>query len=155
MRVLFAAAVTVMLSGCAYTFAYDIEPGQPYIGFKVPECKPLVQLDQTGLKIVLVPNPNKAYAVKFGTFLAKNDVEVEFGDSCGLKKVKSNQDSTAFIQFLTAALDKIPDAGGGPKPTGDKSVSRVELYEIVFDEDGTIQRLRPLLQRDLPVALDG
>lgn len=152
-----ALLASTLLSGCAYTFAYELGPDDSYIGFRVYECKPLIAIQQSGLSVIFVPNPSKAYAVKFGTFLAKNDVEIAFNKDCGISNLKSNQDSTAAIQLLQDVVDKLAPDAVVPKQTGGGAgTTRVELYEIVFNDDGTIDRLKSILQRDLPTpAVDG
>lgn len=155
-RVIALPMLSLSLSCCAYTTAHEIDPLESYNGFKVYECKPLVAIQQSGLSVVYVPNPSKAYAIRFGAFLAKNDVEILFNKDCGISKVKSNQDSTAIIELLQSALDKIaPNAVAAKETGGNTQTTRVELYEIIFTDEGSISRLKPLLRRDLPAVIDG
>lgn len=146
----------VMVSGCAYTVASELEPHEPANGFKYYECKPLVVVSNAGVDIKYVPNPSKAYAVRFGTFLAKNKVVLKFRQGCGIESIESDQDSTAAIGLIQSVLDKLaPNAVAPTKTGGSAAAVRIEIYDIVFDNNGNILGLKRLLGKTLPAAVDG
>ena len=139
-------ATMTLTAGCAWTTARPIDPNNTdfFGGFVYYECKPLVAVTGSQISIVYVKNPNKAYAVRFGAFLAKNDVKLTFDRDCGAPKVESNLDTTAVLQLLQSALDKVaPDL----KPVAGtaSSGSVAQLYEVIFDDHGDIVKLKPLL----------
>jgi hypothetical protein len=145
-------AVLSLTTGCAWTTAtpidpHDVERPNLFGGFVYYECKPLVALSGSSITILYVKNMSRPYAVRFGAFLAKNDVKLAFDKDCGITKVESNIDTTGIIELLQSALDKaLPDA----KPAGGTAASGsiAQLYDIIFDEDGNIMRLRPLINPD-------
>lgn len=137
-------------AGCAWTTARIIDPDDADLfgGFVYYECKPLIALTGSQISVVYVKNPNKAYAVRFGAFLAKNDVELTFDRDCGLTTVKSKIDTTDIIQLLQSALDKVaPDLNPVAGTSANSAVA--QLYEIVFDDEGNIETLKPLLSQEL------
>lgn len=153
MRKIYIIPLVAFLSlsaGCAWTTARTIDATEAdfFGGFVYYECKPLIALTGSQISVIYVKNPNKAYAVRFGAFLAKNDVELTFDRDCGLTTVKSKIDTTDILELLQSALDKVaPDL---KEVAGTSSNSAVaQLYEIVFDEEGNIERLKPLLSQDL------
>ena len=106
---LLAAALT---SGCAYVTAQPVKPGDSINGIRIYDVKPLLVVSGENVTIQYVPNYNRAYALRFGAFLAKNDFEASISNGI-LTTVKANMDSTDFIEVLTALIEKIPGPGEG------------------------------------------
>ena len=139
------AVIALMNAGCAWTTAVRVDPHAPDIdGFVYYECKPLVVVSGSSVNVQYVKNPNKAYAVRFGTFLAKNDVKLTFDRECGVTQINSNLDTTSIIPLLQDVLDKaVPDL----KPVlGAANGTYLQVYDVVFDDLGNIVELKPLIR---------
>lgn len=152
MKNLFVAIASCMLlSGCAYFTVQPIEPGDNSTkGLRVYDVKPLLVVSSKGADVITVPDPSRAYAVRFGTFLAKHDVDLELGNGV-LTKIGSKQDSTDVPLKL---IDLVTEAVKSGNPLGAAfSKSALEegdlaIYEIIFDLRGNITDLKPLLRQD-------
>jgi hypothetical protein len=151
-RVVELLAVSLSLSGCAYVTAIPAPPGSNVEGIRIYESKPILIVTETATTVSLVPNYNRAYALRFGAFLAKNTMDVTW-EGGFIKEVKSDQDSTAFIDLLKQAVQTFGPAltgTGHATHEGGGATSRFGVYEFVFDDEGNLTGLRPLLrERDL------
>lgn len=137
------------LSGCANVSAVPVKPNSPVAGIRIYDVKPLLVVSGTEVSLLMVPNYNRAYALKFSTFLAKHDFEATFQNGF-LASVKSNQDTTAVALALIKLVEETAKAGvfGGGKAfadTGGGTGNRFGVYDIVFDDNGDIAGLRPLV----------
>lgn len=172
MRFVRSVAFSVLFAGlgaCANVTAVpvtnEIDPDgvrvSSYVeGIRIPDCKPLIAVAGNAISVIWVKNPDKELALRFSTFLAKHDFSVEFTNQC-LSKLTSNQDTTAvpiaFINLLSKALEtgrSIGEAFSGKMAEG--TTGRLQLFDLVFDGQGNLMYLRPLIRdRDLirvPVA---
>jgi hypothetical protein len=149
-----AAALLLAISaagtapGCAWVTAQPVKPGDRINGIRIYDVKPLLVVSDT-VTIQLVPNYNRAYALRFGAFLAKNHFQASMSNGV-LTNVNANLDSTEFIKVLTALIEKLPVPGegfsGSAPPAAKGGIqNRFQVYEIVFDDDGNLVGLRPLL----------
>lgn len=140
-------AVALLLSGCAYVTAVPAPPGSNVEGIRIYEVKPILIVTETATTVNLVPNYNRAYALKFGAFLAKNNMDVSW-EGGFIKEVKSDEDSTAFIDLLKTAVTTFgPALTGSTHATheGGGATSRFGVYEFIFDDAGDLVGLKPLL----------
>ena len=145
-----AAALAVVLStagsGCAYVTAQPVKPGDRINGIRIYDVKPLLVVSGDNVTIQMVPNYNRAYALRFGAFLAKNHFQAAISNGL-LTTVNANMDSTGIIELLKVLAEKIPEGFSGPAapatPGGLKD--RFQVYDIVFDDDGNLVGLKPLL----------
>jgi len=150
-----AAVLAAMLgmaglgSGCAYVTAQPVRPGDRINGIRIYDVKPLLVVSGTSVTLQYVPNYNRAYALRFGAFLAKNHFQATMANGL-LTNVNANMDSTEFIKVITALIEKLPAPGTGfsgpaapETPGGIKD--RFQVYDIVFDDDGNLVGLKPLL----------
>ena len=115
--------------------------------------KPLLVVAGSQVSVVLVPNPNKQYALQFGAFLAKHDLKVDLQQGM-LADITSNQDSTAVPVAFLGALQQAAVAGrslgSAFADTVNGSGGRLQIYDIIFDYEGNVVGLRPLVRdRDL------
>src|SRR4051794_14956317 len=94
-----AAAFACLLPGCAYVSAVPVPPGSQAEGIRIYDVKPLLVVAGNQVSVVLVPNYNRAYALRFGSFLAKHDFAATL-DGGILSKVSSNQDTTTVAVAL-------------------------------------------------------
>jgi hypothetical protein len=134
-----------MVSGCAWTTAVRIDPNAPeHDGFVYYECKPLVVVSGATVSVQYVKNPNKAYAVRFNAFLSKNHVQITFDKDCGLTEVDSNIDTTAIIPLLQDVVGKLLPNPSPASGTGNNTV--LQIYDVVFDDFGSVVELRPLIK---------
>ena len=144
---LMAAALT---AGCAYVTAVPRKPGERISGIPIYDVKPLLVVTGENVQVQIVPNYNRPYALRFGAFLAKNNFEASMQNGI-LTTVKADMDSTEFIKLLTALVNKLPDAKGFSGPDGGASAGgikdRFQVYDIVFDDEGNLVGLRPLLDQ--------
>lgn len=143
---LLALALAGLPAGCAYVTAQPVKPGDKINGIRIYDVKPLLVVSGDNVTIQMVPNYNRAYALRFGAFLAKNDFQAQMTNGL-LTSVHANMDSTAFIELLKVLAQKIPEGfsgqGGPATPGGIKD--RFQVYDIVFDDDGNLVGLKPLL----------
>lgn len=153
-RCITAAALAATLGGCAYVTAVPAPPGSNVSGIRIYDHKPLLIVNGENVTVEMVPNYNRAYALQFGAFLAKNNFEASIANG-QITNVKANMDSTEFIKVLTALIEKLPAPGQGfsgpaPKTPSGGIQDRFQVYDIVFDNDGNLVGLRPLVsQADL------
>ena len=150
-----AAAVVSMLAGlaptgCAYVTAVPVKPGDRISGVRVYDVRPLLVVSGENTEIKIVPNYNRAYAMQFGSFLAKNDFKMTLKDGM-ISQLDANLDTTEFIKLLTAIVDKLP--APGKSLSEDTRVAggvqdRFQVYDIVFDDDGNLVGLKPLIFTD-------
>lgn len=142
---LLAASLSV---GCAYVTAVPRKPGERIDGIPIYDVKPLLVVTGENVQVQIVPNYNRPYALRFGAFLARNNFDASIQNGI-VTHVKADLDSTKFIEVLTALIGKLPDAKGfsgpnsGPSAGGIKD--RFQVYDIVFDDEGNLVGLRPLL----------
>jgi hypothetical protein len=144
------AVLLPLASGCAYVTAVPAPPGSKVSGIRIYDVKPILIVNGQAADIRLVPNYNRAYALQFGAFLAKNDFQAKF-DQGFVSEVHANMDSTEFIKFLSDLLKTIEPANAlsGPadkQPNGGLE-NRFQVYDIVFDDDGNLHSLRPLIKK--------
>lgn len=141
------------LAGCAYVTAVPVKPGSNVSGIRIYDVKPILIVNGQTAQVSMVPNYNRAYALQFGAFLAKNDFQVSMTDGI-VSQVHANMDSTEFIKFLSDILKTINggeglSAPGEPKAEGGVE-NRFQVFDFVFDNDGNLVGLRPLInQSDL------
>lgn len=88
-------------------------------GVRVYAPRILVMVDGTveptpQTQIVTLPDPCRAYDVKPLTILAKQDFKIELDDGTQLKSLTSNQDTTAFLTFVSGAASTAAKALGAP-----------------------------------------
>lgn len=148
-----AFLLTPLLGGCAYVTAIPVPPDSTIEGIRFYEVKPILIVNDQTVDIQMVPNYNRAYALRFGAFLSKHTMDVTF-ERGFIQKMKSEQDSTAFIALLTTLADKVPTltsfSGAG---TAGGATGRFGVFEFVFDEEGNLVGLRPLLRREDLIVL--
>jgi hypothetical protein len=134
----------LFLAGCAISNTVPVAfDDMTTRGIRVYDIKPLLFVYDNSSIIQFVPNYNRAYAVRFGAFLAKNNVNLKV-DNGAITEFDSFLDSTDFINFLTTILPKlIPPAKGSsqPAPVNDHLVG---IYDFEFDESGSLIGLRSL-----------
>jgi len=147
--VIMLICLAMLQSGCAYVSAIPVDPDSNISGIRIYDVKPLLVVSGTSVDVVLVPNYNRAYALRFGSFLAKHDFEADFQNGF-ISKVHSNQDTTsvalALVNIIHEAIktgNPIRDAFSAKADGG--SVNRFGVYDIIFDNDGNLIELRPLI----------
>ncbi|WP_269933440.1 hypothetical protein [Aminobacter sp. HY435] len=116
-------------------------------GIRIYEVKPLLVVSGAEVSLMMVPNYSRPYALKFSTFLAKHDFEATFQNGF-LASIKSNQDTTAVALALIKLVEEATKAGGGGKAFADRgggTGDRFGIYDFVFDDNGNIAGLRPLV----------
>lgn len=143
------AASLSAVAGCAYVSSKPVASDSKEEGLRYYEPKPLLVVSGSQASVIFVPNYSKAYALRFGTFLAKHDLTAEF-QSGMLSKITSNQDSTALSLAILATVNKALDTG---KPifsafsdkSADAKAQKFQVFEILFDEQGNVSKLKALL----------
>ena len=148
--------MTLFLGGCAYVSADPIEPGSVTSGIPIPQVKPLLVVGAT-VQVILVPNTNKQYAMRFGSFLAKHDLTIDLQQGM-LQSIVSNQDSTAVPVAFFAALGQAAASGhnllgGAFAAQASGGGGRLQIYDIIFDDDGNLVGLRPLIRKQDLIAV--
>lgn len=142
--------VTLIISACSYVTAVPTTKYAPTEGIPIPTVKPLLVISGGQASILFVPNMNRTYALRFGSFLAKHEFSADLQNGM-LTKLSSKQDGTdvpiALIKLVQAAVEKgvpigaafsgqVNDAAGG---------GLVQVYDIIFSEEGDFIALKPLL----------
>jgi len=143
-----SVAVCFCLAACAYATAVPVDYNSNKDGFRVYDVKPILIVNGQQITVELVPNYNKAYAVQFGAFLAKQDFTLDIQKGF-ITKIDSKQDSTAIIPLLQDIVKSLPLSGGkvmsGEVQGGVQD--RFQVYDFVFSDDGSLIALRPLLDQ--------
>ncbi|NBB17701.1 hypothetical protein GVN21_20260 [Caulobacter sp. SLTY] len=131
------AVASVATSGCAYITAKPARPDTP--GFRVYPPKTYIVAGASGPTKLVLPDCSKPMAVQFGTFLAKQDVNLKMAEGM-LTEVDSKQDSTLLASNLLTAITKMagPEAATGKAssegvPT--ESTRAFQLVEVNCDGD--------------------
>lgn len=160
-----AIVLAFVLTGCAYVTAVPVKPGDPDPGIRIYDVKPLLVVANTQVSVIMVPNYNRGYAVKFGAFLAKHDFEIDMANGV-VSKVTSNQDATALPTELVKVLEEGAKTGKlfaesvtppAAEQVNGKEKANFQIFEIEFDSSGAITGLKPLLPSEsvlikMPVA---
>jgi hypothetical protein len=135
-------------AGCAYVTAVPVKPGDRISGVRVYDVRPLLVVSGASTEIKLVPNYNRAYAMQFGAFLAKNNFQMFLKDGM-ITQLNADMNSTDFLTLLGKIVDKIPvGAGLSDQRTAGGVQDRFQVYDIVFDNDGNLVGLKPLIYTD-------
>jgi hypothetical protein len=111
-------------------------------GLRICESKPLLLVSPAGTQIILVPNHSRTYAVQFVAFLAKSESSTQLEQGCVVKQMDVKLDTTAVIDLLKQALEKLapqPPAGAQIAAATD---SNFRIYEFIFDDAGNLIQLR-------------
>jgi len=144
------------LTGCAYVTAVPVKPGSKVSGIRIYDVKPILIVNGAEAQIHIVPNYNRAYALQFGAFLAKNDFQAKMTNGV-LSEVHANMDSTEFITFLTELLKTVAPralSGEGQRAPNGGIQDRFQVFDFVFDQDGNLvaeaadQPARPAVRQD-------
>jgi len=135
------------LAACATATAIPVDYNSTVPGFRVYDVKPILIVNGQSVTVELIPNYNKAYAMQFTAFLAKNDFTVEI-EKGFIKKLDGKLDSTKFIELLQDVVKNFPQVAKAMSGTTDGGVQdRFQVYEFVFGDDGSLVGLRPLIDR--------
>lgn len=145
-----ALLLMLLVAGCAYVTAKPLKSSSDTTteGIRVYDIKPILVVSNQTVEVKLIPNADRAYAIQFGAFLAKNDVTLEL-ENTAFKKITANMDSTRFIEFLEnlgkAAIENAEKLGALGGETRGSAPRSVWVYDFVFDGNGNIKELRPLI----------
>jgi hypothetical protein len=144
---------SLCVSGCAYVGAIPAPYGSKVSGIRVYDPKPILIVNGASVTIGIVPNYSRGYALQLGAFLAKNHAKITI-DKGLVTAIDAEMDSTEFISFLKELLKKVPDAkalSGKSESTTEGGIeNRFQVFDFVFDNDGNLVSLRPLVaQSDL------
>lgn len=137
------------LAGCAYVTAVPVKPGSKVSGIRIYDVKPILVVNGAEAQIHIVPNYNRAYALQFGAFLAKNNFQAKMTNGV-LSEVHADMDSTEFIKFLTELLKTVDGqalSGEGQRTANGGVQDRFQVFDFVFDQDGNLVSLRPLISQ--------
>ncbi len=149
------AGLAMAIAGCAGVTAVPAPPGSTVQGIRIFEQKPLLIVSGQQISVAFVPNTSRAYALQFYSFLAKHDLTAGFSASGSLSNLTSNQDTTAVAVALVNLVSKAVETGNslGTAFSGTSATTlneRVQVYDFVFDDNGALIQLRPLInQKDL------
>jgi len=150
-RLIGVAALALGLGACASVTAVPVDYNSSVPGVRVYDVKPILIVNGQQVAIELIPNYNKAYAMQFTAFLAKNEFTVDM-ERGFIRKLDGHLDSTKFIDLLQDIVKQIPAlTGKAMSGSAEGGVQdRFQVYEFIFGDDGTLVGLKPLIkQRDL------
>jgi hypothetical protein len=147
-----SACLLLSLAGCAGVTAVPAPPGSTVQGIRIYEQKPILIVSGQKVEVGFVPNTSRAYALQFYSFLAKHDLTASFSSSGTLSSLTSNQDTTGVAIALLNLVNKAVKEGGGlPSAFSGTTAStlneRVQVYDFVFDDNGELIQLRPLIRQ--------
>jgi hypothetical protein len=131
-----------MLGACAYVEVHKANLDQPPNGIRVYEPKVylFVDGDKKESTLIYAPNYQRAYDIKPVTILAKHDFDLEIEEG-QLKKVTSNHDTTAILNFFQGAADVATKAAGvgvSSKTMGGTFGLAPGIYEL--QDDGNFKK---------------
>lgn len=156
---LFLAVGQALFTGCAWTTTSPVSYGDRETeGVRVYDPKPLLVVTERSTGIVLVPNFERGYAIRFQAFLAKNSLSLKTDEGV-LTAFTSEVDTTPFLTSLLSlgqeALEQARYLGAlGETVTG--SIREMEgVYQFVFSANGELLGLRrieetPLVRESTP-----
>ncbi|MEM9148135.1 MAG: hypothetical protein AAGC57_18350 [Pseudomonadota bacterium] len=128
---------TALLAGCAQVTAVRVTDTNPSPeGLPLYGHKPILVVTATEARVQIIPNLNERYALRIQAFLAKNHTTATFNANGTLASVDANLDTTDILGLFEKALDKIPVAPAASG--GARSGGAVQIYEFVFNDDGTL-----------------
>ena len=146
-----------LLSGCASaTFKSVDKYDMVSKGLRIPERKPLVVLMGNTVSIQWVCNTDRQQAMQFSSFLATHHLIVDFDTCGGIKKLDSEQDSTAIplklIDFINEAAKPFL---AGAATSGSTTTGKVafQIFDVRFDHDANID-LVPLVHPGEVLRID-
>jgi len=145
----FCATIVLLLScnifaGCAYVTAVPVSPHSQVEGIRIYEAKPILIVTGETATVQVIPNYNRAYALRFGAFLAKHNFSADFNNAM-LVKLTSDQDTTKIIDLLGKVAERLLPGTGTSSNTNGGAPGRFGVYDFVFDDAGNLVALRPLL----------
>lgn len=147
-RAMIVVAAGLGLGSCAYVTAVPVKPNSKVHGIRVYDVKPLLVVSGTGTEVIMVPNYNRGYALQFGAFLARNNFSAAIKDGM-LTNVAADLDPSEFVKLLGTLASKLPSPGKSLSGQGEQASGgvqdRYQVYDIVFDDDGNLVALKPLI----------
>lgn len=156
-KLICAGVLALALAGCA---SVGFKPVDKYdtktAGLRIPERKPLVVLMGNTVSIQWVCNTDRQQAMQFGSFLAKHHMIVDFDACGGIKKLDSEQDSTAIPLKLIEVINGVAQralAGQATSQTANGGMLAFQIFDVRFDYDGNID-LAPLVRPNEVLRID-
>jgi hypothetical protein len=142
-------AAGLLLGACAYATAIPVDYNSNKDGFRVYDMKPILIVNNNLFSVEFIPNYNKAYAVQFGAFLAKQKLILKI-EKGFITNIDSDQDATAVVALIQDLVKtQLPQGGGMSGVTQEGGIKdRFQVYDFVFDDFGNLIALRPLIRRD-------
>jgi len=128
-------------------------PGKRIAGIPIYDVKPILIVTANSATVELVPNYNRAYGLRFGSFLAKHHFKADLSGGI-ISKIDSEQDSTEALKLLEvlgkAVIDKIPIPSAQSRELGGGvgAPQRFAVFSFDFDSEGNLIALRPLVSGD-------
>ena len=144
-RIALVVSLVAASMGCAFTTV--VPAGENTPGFRYFEAKPLLVVTKDSTRVVFVPNPDKAYAVRYYAFLSKQEITLKMKEGWWFEEVSDKRDPTVFVKGLVAIGEEAVEAGVSAAKAASESVdgNLVGVYEFVFDDQGNIERMKKLL----------
>ncbi len=140
-----------ILTGCAWVTATPAPPGERVRGIPIYDVKPILIVTANSVTVEMVPNYNRAYGLRFGSFLAKHQFKATITNGI-ITSVDSNQDSTDALKLLgdlgEKFLDKVLPTAQSKEGGGVGAPQRFGVFSFDFDKDGNLVGLRPLMLAD-------
>lgn len=108
-------------------------------GLWFPERKPLVVVMGNTVDIKFVCNTDRQQAMQFSSFLAKHRMIVDFDTCGGIKKLDSDQDSTAvplkLIDFINEAAQQFLPGVSTSTQSGSTGKLAFQIFDVRFNDD--------------------
>jgi hypothetical protein len=132
------------VAGCATIITTKANPNENPNGIRVfpPRVYLFVDKEKEKSQLIYLPDYGRAYDIKPLTFLAKQDLTVEFGEGGQVAKFTANQDTTAIIELLKRAAE-LAAKGLGVPVAKEVIQSNLGLESGIYrlEDDGTWVRV--------------
>lgn len=130
--------------GCAYTTVKPATEGTR--GFRYYEAKPLLVVTDSSTSVVFIPNPDKAYAVRYIAFLSKHEITLKMKEGWWFEEVNDKTDPSEFVKgLISLGKEAIQAAVSAAKAASDPVDGKlVGVYEFVFDGNGKLTKMKKL-----------
>ena len=145
----------LLLPACAYVTSVPVgADNADEKGIRYNSLRPILVVAGGQANIKYIPDPSREHALRFGAFLAKNNMDVKLADQGALSQLASDMDATASVGGLFDIANKLVEAA--LPSTGEVSsglvggAGDVRIFDFVFAPDGTIVGLREL--KNIPLG---
>lgn len=118
------------LAACASTTVVPVAYDSNASGFRIYDVKPILVVNGTSAEIKLIPNFNRAYAVQFNSFPAKNHTSIEIKEQATVGKIDAELDTTSVVSLLQNVAPSLLPKDLGTREGGQGGTGKVTGLRI-------------------------